>query len=287
MGYGYEYTYDYSGGNSIGDSTFAAVLSIWLIVLMVSFIFWIVQYIFQGIGLYTIAKRMGKKYPWLGFVPFARRYLHGDLAGEIRLKEKSIKNPGIWKLVLPIIAYVGLMVFYIIFLIAITMGILLGAASRNASAGGGIILIIIVLVLIIALAAVLYDAVYKVLCVLIDFQIYEKFTSRNMAVVHAVLSAVIPMYEAFCLYVMRNKEFNPGMEPVLAPPAPAPVPPVSPAVPMMPSADAESVSRTYAETPAAGGPAKEENAAGTAQDNTTATPSCSENAAEDEQKKTE
>ena len=34
-----------------------------------------------------------------------------------------------------------------------------------------------------------------------------------MAVVHAVLSAIVPLYESICFFVMRNRDFNPEMEP--------------------------------------------------------------------------
>ena len=68
-----------------------------------------------------------------------------------------------------------------------------------------IVLYILILVLVVA-----YSAVYSVLRILIDIQIYEKFTTRNMAVVHSVLSGLIPLYEAICFFVMRNKHIQSG-----------------------------------------------------------------------------
>ena len=230
----YDYDYGYSYG--VSDSVFAALMSIYLIIFMVALIFWIVEYVFYGIGLYTIAKRMGKNYPWLAFIPFARKYLHGELAGTIELKTRKIKNPGIWKLVLPIIAGVVFSVFMIIFMLVLGIGTFMGLSAYGYGISGGVILFAVLLVLILAAAAVLYEAVYKVLCVLINIQIYERFTTHNMGIAHAVLSAVVPLYEAFCLFVMRNKEFNPGMEPKIAP-TPAPMPPVYPTVPVQPAAE--------------------------------------------------
>ena len=46
-----------------------------------------------------------------------------------------------------------------------------------------------------------------------------------------MLSGIIPLYEAICFFVMRNKPFNPGMEPQLTPPPIPPVPPVYPGGP--------------------------------------------------------
>ena len=231
MRYDYGYSYNYDMSNSV----FAALMSIYLIIFMVALIFWIVEYVFFAIGLYTIAKRMGRNYPWLAFIPFARKYLHGELAGTIELKTRKIKNPGVWKLVLPIIAGAAFSLFMIILVVALGIGTFMAVGSYGYGISGGTIMLAVVLLLIAAVVSVLYQAVYKVLCVLINIQIYDRFTTHNMGIVHAVLSAVVPLYEAFCLFVMRHKEFNPGMEPKLTPP-PAPLPPVYPGSPVPPEA---------------------------------------------------
>lgn len=223
MRYDYGYSYNYDMSNSV----FAALMSIYLIIFMVALIFWIVEYVFFAIGLYTIAKRMGRNYPWLAFIPFARKYLHGELAGTIELKTRKIKNPGVWKLVLPIIAGAAFSLFMIILMVALGIGTFMAVGSYGYGISGGTIMLAVVLLLIAAVVSVLYQAVYRVLCVLINIQIYDRFTTHNMGIVHAVLSAVVPLYEAFCLFVMRHKEFNPGMEPKLTPP-PAPLSPVYP-----------------------------------------------------------
>ena len=231
MRYDYGYSYNYDMSNSV----FAALMSIYLIIFMVALIFWIVEYVFFAIGLYTIAKRMGRNYPWLAFIPFARKYLHGELAGTIELKTRKIKNPGVWKLVLPIIAGAAFSLFMIILMVALGIGTFMAVGSYGYGISGGTIMLAVVLLLIAAVVSVLYQAVYKVLCVLINIQIYDRFTTHNMGIVHAALSAVVPLYEAFCLFVMRHKEFNPGMEPKLTPP-PAPLPSVYPGSPVPPEA---------------------------------------------------
>ena len=233
MGYGYEYAYDYPiGYYDISDSFYAAIMSILMIVIALWVIFWLVSYIFHAVGLYTIAKRMGMAYPWLAFIPFARAYLQGEAAGVIGLKTRPIRNPGIWKLVLPIIAGVVSSVAYSVILGVLGVGTALSYGSYYGSAMGvGTIMMILVFSIIFMIAAVLYQGVYAALCVLINVQIYGRFTSRSMAVVHAVLSAVVPLYESICFFVMRNRDFNPGMEPHIAPPVP-PVPPMPPVPPV-------------------------------------------------------
>ena len=136
---------------------------------------------------------------------------------------------------LPIIAGAAFSLFMIILMVALGIGTFMADGSYGYGISGGTIMLAVVLLLIAAVVSVLYQAVYKVLCVLINIQIYDRFTTHNMGIVHAVLSAVVPLYEAFCLFVMRHKEFNPGMEPKLTPP-PAPLPPVYPGSPVPPEA---------------------------------------------------
>lgn len=218
--YSYEYEYDYPISRGSGDTAAVTLLlTLYLIILAVIIAVALASYIFHSIGMYTIGKRMGREHAWLAFVPFARDYFHGDLAGEIPLKNKSISNPGIWKLVMPII-YSAVAGVLFVFLIVAAVGA--GAATGiNGGAASGIMAFsttLIILYVLFIVLAVAYSAVYSVLRILIDIQIYERFTSRNMAVVHSVLSGIIPLYEAVCFFVMRNKPFNPGMEPQITPP---------------------------------------------------------------------
>lgn len=56
-----------------------------------------VLYVFKAIGLFTMAKRQGKKkLLWCAFVPFASTYLMGELAGEWRLGKTRVKHIGLY-----------------------------------------------------------------------------------------------------------------------------------------------------------------------------------------------
>ena len=107
MDFGYNYSYDYDYNVPVysdsGSEVLSVLIGIYLIILGGALLIMLVGYIFHSIGMYTIGKRMGKAHPWMAFVPFARDYFQGELAGPIRLKNKEIRNPGIWNLVLPII----------------------------------------------------------------------------------------------------------------------------------------------------------------------------------------
>ena len=234
MDYTYEYSYNISPEPT--DAVVMGILSIYLIILLVCLVFYLVSYILKAVGVYTMAKRQGMDYPWLAFVPFARTYLQGELAGSITLKNKTVKNPGIWYLALPFIFSAVGTVFYII-LIGV-MGVSTFMAIANVSSGNGTsaasigvgsIIGFIVCLLLFVIVAVIYEAVYKVLAILINHQILMRFTTKNMSIAHAVLCATIPLYESICLFIMRNKDYHPGMEPKQGPPPITPVPPVPPA----------------------------------------------------------
>lgn len=225
--YHYMYEYNYPAGSS-PDGLISVIMSVYLIILTLVLILALVSYIFHSVGLYTIGKRMGKEYPWLAFIPYARDYFQGELAGPIKLKNKEIKNPGIWNLVIPIISSVLAGVFGV--LIILVAGV--GAAAQIAGAGGaGIaLLLMIMLYTLLIVAVIAVQAAQMALKVLINKQILERFTAGNMGLVHAVLMIVVPLYEALCFFVMRKRDFNPGMEPKITPP-PAPLPPVIPGGP--------------------------------------------------------
>lgn len=225
--YHYMYEYNYPAGSS-PDGLISVIMSVYLIILTLVLILALVSYIFHSVGLYTIGKRMGKEYPWLAFIPYARDYFQGELAGPIKLKNKEIKNPGIWNLVIPIISSVLAGVFGV--LIILVTGV--GAAAQISGAGGaGIaLLFVIMLYTLLIVAVIAVQAAQMALKVLINKQILERFTAGNMGLVHAVLMIVVPLYEALCFFVMRKRDFNPGMEPEITPP-PAPLPPVIPGGP--------------------------------------------------------
>ena len=225
--YHYMYEYNYPAGSS-PDGLISVIMSVYLIILTLVLILALVSYIFHSVGLYTIGKRMGKEYPWLAFIPYARDYFQGELAGPIKLKNKEIKNSGIWNLVIPIISSVLAGVFGV--LIILVAGV--GAAAQIAGAGGaGIaLLLMIMLYTLLIVAVIAVQAAQMALKVLINKQILERFTTGNMGLVHAVLMIVVPLYEALCFFVMRKRDFNPGMEPKITPP-PAPLPPVIPGGP--------------------------------------------------------
>ena len=143
----------------------------------------------------------------MAFVPFARTYYHGNMAGPIRLKNTEIKNPGLWKLLLPMVygGAIGIYTMVMVFGAGVTLA---GSAiNRNVAGAGMSVLAFFFIYFIVIIVSVLFGAVQIALNILVDKQIYENFSEGNMPIVHAVLSSLVPIYEAICLFVMRKRPF--------------------------------------------------------------------------------
>lgn len=213
MGLNYykEYAYDYG---PTADTAVATILMIYFGFFLIWGIYALVCYIIKGVGLYTIAKRQGEAYPWLAFVPYARTYLQGELSGEIVLKKKSIRNPGIWLIAIPFIEGIAVFVLYIVLFGMIGFSAYATAGYGSAGMGVGMIGMIVFIGVVFALILIVFSAALQVLRVLVNHQILEKFTTKNMSIAHAILMGVIPLYEPICLMIMSRKPYNPGMEPI-------------------------------------------------------------------------
>ncbi len=72
-----------------------------------AFLLWLVFFLFQAFGLYTMAKNKGLKNRWLAFVPFASTWYIGKIVGECRFFNQKVKNAGVCVLVLHVLAFVA------------------------------------------------------------------------------------------------------------------------------------------------------------------------------------
>lgn len=195
-----------AGNYSNAGESFALVLvSFYLLLLGAILIGAIVDYLLRGFGMYKMGKAEGRNNCWLAFVPFARTYFQGELSGEIKFKERSLKNPGLWLVLIPIIAGVVTIVGYFIFMIVMVVGTIASDGYASESAAAGMMSGFFVVLIIVIIIAVLYQALISVLYVLVNHQIYGKYTSKNMAIVHAVLGTLVPLYEPICMFIMGRR----------------------------------------------------------------------------------
>ena len=160
-----------------------------------------VEYIFLGMGLYRMAANRNHPSPWMAFVPFARTYLRGELSGDIYLKKRSVKNPGLLLVLMPI-AY---SVIVSCLLLVCFMFAIFGA---SVMINGGVEAVVSVLLFAFAIPvlviSIVYQAVMSVLNVLVDYQIYSRYMPLHLAVIHAVLGIFVPLYRGIYLFYIRK-----------------------------------------------------------------------------------
>lgn len=69
--------------------------------------------IMGGLGMMVMAKRVGLKNRWMGFVPFLNTYYAGKLAGETRIFNQKMKRAGLYTMIAEIV-YVAFNVFTLV-----------------------------------------------------------------------------------------------------------------------------------------------------------------------------
>ncbi len=191
------------------------IIMIYLIVLAVVLLVGLTSYILKGIGLYTLGKRRGLANAWLAFIPYGRMYFQGELCGEQKIGKGTIKNVGLWILLGNIALGVvsGLVLF---FFYAVSFMKLLGSQEYYYELGDsplvlfrflGAVLVGYFLIIVINLVG---GGLISGLRSLMNIRIYERYTDRNFAVIHAVAGLFIPLYEAIYLFLIRNREDRMG-----------------------------------------------------------------------------
>ena len=94
--YDYAYEYEYQYHPERAGEMFAVVFaSLWLAIMIGMLVFMLGSYLLHSFRSVYDRKADGEKDAWMAFVPFARTYYHGNMAGPIRLKNTTIKKSGI------------------------------------------------------------------------------------------------------------------------------------------------------------------------------------------------
>ena len=179
--YDYAYEYEYQYHPERAGEMFAVVFaSLWLAIMIGMLVFMLGSYLLHSFGLYTIAKRMGKKDAWMAFVPFA---------------------------LFPIIYSGAIGIYVLVLVFGIGMTLAGSAVNQNVTGAGMSVLAFFFMYFVVIIVSILFGAVQIALNVLVNKQIYENFAEGNMPVIHAVLSSLVPLYEAICLFIMRKRPF--------------------------------------------------------------------------------
>lgn len=183
---------------------FVLFIGIWLIAGLIS-------YLLYGLGLYDLAIEKELKNPWFAFIPVIRKYLHGQIAGEIELGDKKLKNPGIWMAVIPILAKGILGIFVLLIWFGYLLRTVFHFVGGNHYAGGEIGTWFLLLILISLFSTVIQFVVVS-LTGLVNYQIFEDRARGNMRILHVLLCAFIPYYQSGYYFYLRHKRIKETQE---------------------------------------------------------------------------
>ena len=177
----------------------AGVVIVYGLIILGAFALSIVSYVFQGLGLWAVAKRRNVAGAWTAWVPGANVWLLGAIADNYNFKTKGKKsNLRIWLLIL----YIVLIVMYIAYIVfAITSGVLTilsdGAPQAVFAALVPYMLISFICFVVAAVCSVLrYIALYK----------FYKSCAPSDAVLFLILAIVASVVTPFLIFYVRNKD---------------------------------------------------------------------------------
>lgn len=74
-------------------SSITAILGTISIILILTVIFLIALYLLKSIGLYTMAKKNGKDFAWLAFIPFGCLFTYGFITGKTKIYGIELDHP--------------------------------------------------------------------------------------------------------------------------------------------------------------------------------------------------
>ena len=183
------------------------VLGIVLIFLTIG----IVGYVFQSIGLYTIAKRRGIKNPWLAWVPIGCNWILGSIADQYQYVVKGkIRNK---RKVLLILSLCPVAVNVIAKVVSVTL--LLAGSGYSATQT------MMVSGFVTAAQSLLNAGLAIALSVYIYMALYNLYTSCNPGndVLFLVMGIIFGILAPFFIFAVRNKDegMPPRRQPVAQP----------------------------------------------------------------------
>lgn len=189
----------------------AGVVAIYLVFCFVMLGLSLVQYVFQSLGLYTIAKRRGISKPWLAWVPVGNVWIMGCISDQYQYVARGLnKNKRTLLMWLNVIMVV-LLGLYTAFMVTMIIAQRNGDHMMTGALG----------IMLLALVMFAVSVWYSILVYMAQFDLFRSAEPDN-AVLYLVLSILIGgIVNAILVFICRNKDG--GMpprrvvEPVAAP----------------------------------------------------------------------
>ena len=196
---GMRLTFSMTGATVPNEFYYALVLAVFV---------WLGFFIFQGFGLYTMAKNRRMKDKWKAFVPFVNIHYIGKLSGKCYIFGQRVKHAGLYAMLAQIVVTVlcGLVIASEIYLYS-TCGMpmydkwnipywtgLQGfslAVSRFFDVSDYILSI--------------FNLVYTLLMLVLLFGLYKKYYPQNY-MIFGFLVLLEPLSRCIVIFVLRNRQ---------------------------------------------------------------------------------
>ncbi len=181
------------------DTALTAFLAIYLVAILFAFVFGIISYVLQSVGMYTIAKRRGIHNPWMAWVPVVNMWILGSISDQYQYVAKGkVRNRRKTLLGLTIALTVTIVLFYIGIL-----GLSFSAIGSPDSVGSIVGFVVLFVLLYLALLVVaIIAAVFQYIA------LYDLFVSSrpNGAVAFLVLGIIFSFLLPFFIFACRKKD---------------------------------------------------------------------------------
>ncbi len=197
------YINDYSDFKTLGDTLVLGV-SVLGVLLFIALAIYLVFYIFESIGLYTMAKRRGIKYPGLAWVPIGNVWIIGSLADHY-MNITELRNTKSRYILLWLNIVIGaLSVMVSIVLLGFGLSAIMEAFNSRHYVADSYILSMFGML---GLAGVMWLlAVTQQVFMYIAFYRIFKSCQPSNAVLYLVLSIFVNVSLPFILFAIRNKD---------------------------------------------------------------------------------
>jgi len=196
--------YDYSEIYEIVD-IFMPLIIMFAVIFFISFALSVTQYVLRGIAIYKMSASRGIPNGWMGFIPYVHNYQFGQIAGEIELGNKKIKNTGTWLLIIPFIYSFIVSVCYFATMIPyfISMYSIVSDPTPEGLIGPIITLMIsMIFYILIIMAAQVVLYLFKYLAL---HKVFSQYNVGQKPVFYVIIAMFVPLAEPIILFIHSKR----------------------------------------------------------------------------------
>lgn len=195
-----------SASQDVASSGFLVTIILVIVYLVFSALAF-ASYILTSLSLYTIGSRRLIKNSWLSWLPIGKEYILGKIAEEYDAKNGINRKWGKIMLTLSLIGKLGLVAFFVVYIVFVIMVIgietaNLGMEAFMLSSGIGMALLFIV----VYIAAIICLTALQFLTYICYFKLFES-TVTEKAVKYLLISLLVPFGMPICLYRAKDKGY--------------------------------------------------------------------------------